>query len=353
MTTFKVSDVKLASKVLDTFNVSDSIKDLTKNSLEACGSNISGDLVKVYKPMNALLKTMHISFDQHYPLVLSPDDIWICITQGLACHVNENAESLREQFVQHKGKLTLTHQNAYTKGSADNDWQSSFKWFSEKIKESIGAKHALIVSDFSTTGPVERAVSEIVLMDAMKNYFDYRETTMCGIPEITLLGTIEDWKSIRARAEVLSEFGLSWWTEHLLPFLDQFVAAKNEIVDSKFWKSLFHWNSGSGDSYVSGYVNYLFPYVKMYDKVGYWKNPTFGEVKSYIQPDKFPTGLSSVPFVWDYYGTIYNMDFLGGFVGVSQDSTSLAVRPTLGWAVRDQPSAQDDRNALRKSINEK
>jgi len=29
------------------------------------------------------------------------------------------------------------------------------------------------------------------------------------------------------------------------------------------------------------------------------------------------------------------MEFLGGFVGVSQDEASLALRPEIGWAVRE------------------
>jgi len=28
------------------------------------------------------------------------------------------------------------------------------------------------------------------------------------------------------------------------------------------------------------------------------------------------------------------MEFLGGFVGVSQDSGTLALRPEIGWAIR-------------------
>jgi hypothetical protein len=29
------------------------------------------------------------------------------------------------------------------------------------------------------------------------------------------------------------------------------------------------------------------------------------------------------------------MEFLGGFVGIGQDEATLAVRPAVGWAVRD------------------
>jgi hypothetical protein len=31
------------------------------------------------------------------------------------------------------------------------------------------------------------------------------------------------------------------------------------------------------------------------------------------------------------------MEFLGGFVGVSQDKDTLTVKPEIGWAVRETP----------------
>lgn len=338
MTTFKVANVKLSEKKLNNFTLTESIQSSTYSLIEACGSNLNANLVKTNDSYHSLLKTIFNSFSYHYPLILSPDDVWICITQGLAAHVNQNAEKLRSLFVQHTGKILLNHENTYIKGSSNNDWSSSFDWFSGKIKEFIGKKHNLIVSNFSTTGPIEKAVSEIVLMDVVKNYFDYRETTLCGIPEITLLGTLEDWKDIRTRVEVFNKFGLSWWTEYLLPFLDEFINAKDNKPNLGFWKSLFRYNGGSGGNRINGYINVLFPYVSNYKNV-LVKNDTFGIFDTFggISPSDYPIGISNVPFVWDYYGTIYDMDFLGGFVGSSQDSESLAVRPVLGWAVRDRP----------------
>ncbi len=52
-----------------------------------------------------------------------------------------------------------------------------------------GYRRLVFVCDFSTTGPIERAASEIVLMDAMQSYFDYVLQWICGTPEVTLLGS--------------------------------------------------------------------------------------------------------------------------------------------------------------------
>jgi hypothetical protein len=118
------------------------------------------------------------------------------------------------------------------------------------------------VASFSTTGPVERTASEIALMSAMRPYFNHRLTTLCGIPEITLLGTPDDWRSIRRRASVLSEFDLGWWCRALEPILDQFVAASTGSVDVEFWQSLFKLHAGSGGRWITGWTTALFPYIE-------------------------------------------------------------------------------------------
>ena len=111
------------------------------------------------------------------------------------------------------------------------------------------------------TGPIERAASEIVLMGAMQKFFSYYGVTLCGIPEITLLGTTEDWKSVRDRASALAEYDLEWWTRELLPILDQFIAASEGRVDADFWKSIYKVQGGSGGPYISGWIVDLFPYL--------------------------------------------------------------------------------------------
>ena len=34
----------------------------------------------------------------------------------------------------------------------------------------------------------------------------------------------------------------------------------------------------------------------------------------------------------------FDMEFLGGFVGVAQDQETLTLRPEIGWAVREAPA---------------
>jgi len=301
-------------------------------------SERKGDTVSI----NPFISAVHIAFDHHYPFALSPDDFWLCIAQGFAAHVNENAEKLRSRFVKHEGKEHIeVVRDFFVKGSADNDWPGAFGEFSDQLAQHIGKTRDLIVADFSTTGLIEKAASEIVLMDAMSAYFTYGMRTACGIPEITLLGTVEDWRRVKARAAVLAEYDLGWWIDALLPVLDKVIESAEGKADPKFWESFYHEGGGSGGPYVTGWINVLFPYLtrgknRALDK---WSRG-IGDMCGGPNPSDFSLGLSKVPFTWLYYDAKFEMEFLGGFVGVSQNEESLIVRPAIGWAVRDEPAAK-------------
>src|SRR5262245_45245512 len=57
--------------------------------------------------MHAFAKAAHDAFYFHHPLTIRPDDVWFCIAQGFAAHVNNNVEKLRSFFVMHAGKKKL------------------------------------------------------------------------------------------------------------------------------------------------------------------------------------------------------------------------------------------------------
>jgi len=339
--TFNINEKALRSlgeKPMDAISLQQAFKQRSKGEIEACGAShqqLIGGL-----DSHAFVGSIHLSYSRHYPLILSPDTVWLTIAQGFGNHVNANAEKLRKRFVQHEGKkMILIEKDSFVKGSPDNDWQSTFGKFSEEIAKDIGKKRDLVVNDFSTTGIVERAASELVLMDSMKSYYKYAVRTLCGIPNITLTGTVEDWKNIRTRAENLAEFDLDWWVNSLIPTLDHFVSAAEGKANLKFWDEMYKNSGGSGGPYISGWVNTLMPYLEDYkgnliknkyaekwdDKKGWGGGPTM---------DKYPSSLCKVPFKWEYLGNTFDMEFLGGTVGVHQNE-NLSIEPTIGWAVRD------------------
>ena len=344
MITFTVSEVTPGATMLPQTTLASALRARLGCDAEAFASTHE---CLVDTTLHGLVGAAHHAFTEHHPLVLSPDDIWLCIAQGFSQHVDMHAEALRSKFVQNSQRATIVvTRDEFKKGSPANDWPGCFAEFSDQIAQHIGEKRELVVANFSTTGKIEKAASEIVLMAALRHYFDYILVTLCGIPNITLLGTTSDWALIRQRAEALEEFDAQWWITRLLPVLDQFVAAASGHVDQEFWRSFYKWNDYSGGPYVSGWINTLFPYIEdekngapalVQNKyVTTWDKTYHSMVGSGPNANQFPSGLAIAPFLWKYLGSNIPMELIGGFVGVSQDAGTLAVRAAIGWAVREE-----------------
>lgn len=357
--------------------------------VEAMSPTPSG-AVAVFTKQNLLAKAVHAAFYDHHPLVLSPDVIWLTIAQGLAHHVDENAEALRDHFVHHKGKRELVVERPkFIKGSAHNDWEGVFPEFRQKISESSrpGAVE-LIESDFTTTGPAERVASHVTLMDAVQHYFSYTMVCGCGFPSITLTGTPGDWEKIRAKAGQLGRFQLDWWLEVLLPVLDQFVQAAHGKPDLDFWRSLCmitvvgpsglsHYNKP-----LTGWIQAFFPYVMAPVQERFGEETQNGKPKgwrqrnaamaSYVQSfedrvnlenfgtgerdvpvcfrrplrlplagqgvklERFPPAMSSAPvrYIDRATGETHEMAFFGGLTCLLQHPDG-SIEPKIGWAVLD------------------
>jgi hypothetical protein len=375
---------------------------------------------------------------------------------------------LRSRFVTHEGKIQISvRRDDFVKGSPENPWAEAIEEFTKKVREHIGSAFDLFQPTFTTTGPVEKAAAGVVLLDAMKSYFDYDMMTECGIPAITLEGTLEDWQAVADRAEQFGSLDLEWWLKPLRAVLQQFVAAARGEIDRPFWRSLYKYQDESGGPVITGWISTLFPYLKDYQtglatKRNRWltskaqrnREGEIGEIDDERQDNEFnwddariekppqhvttlapqkklnrlilnckqdmeepdpkddfdaespsashqprriismaqastagldldsdfddddddesvvgawlrplprgawlhrgfylgvgwgprisdlPSGISRAPFCWHYRKQSFNMQFLGGFAGVSQDKETLAVKPEIGWALREAPAGK-------------
>jgi hypothetical protein len=306
---------------------------------------------------HALLSAVNDAFYRHYPLRLSPDVIWLTLARGFALHVNLNAESLRHRFVRHSGQEKLVVERLDFLPGRANPWPEVFEAFSEQIAKRVGKLRDFVRCNFSTTGPTERAASELMVMDTFQAYFQYEMRIGCGIPTITLSGTVDDWKSIRNRVALFAEFGLEKWCKALDPVLAQFVSAAEGRADSAFWRSFFRYHSGSGPSVMTGWITVFFPYLKDLEK-NLYPNPYFEDWERRLQIDDkqnwrtrcddpqsvgmeaVPPCVTSVPLKVVWGTTECNMRLIGGLMGVSQCPTSLTLQPECGWAI----VYQDDAN---------
>ena len=214
---------------------------------------------------NSFFNGMYQAYADHRPFVLSPDIIWLLISQGFARHINANQESMRNELVDFSGKLSLIVREDKKLEDPTLSWEKIFPQFTEQISQYAG-KHLteLLTCNFSTTTSLEKVASEITIMEAVKPYFEFIIIRIvCGIPEITLEGTPEDWEKLLHKARGLKEYKLDWWISELEPLLEEFVKASKGEVNKDFWRNMFKYHSQKrygAPNIIDGWIVKFFPY---------------------------------------------------------------------------------------------
>lgn len=282
---------------------------------------------------------MYHAYAEHRPVVLSPDMIWLLISQGFAQHVNNNAEQLRKYFVKYSGQLTLMVRNdSIDLKNPQSPWESVFPVFADAIANHTGKELVNnLTSNFSTTTPATKIASQITVMNAMKKYFNYVVLIIgCGIPEVTIEGTTKDWNSVLQKAQSLKKYELGWWINEIEPLLQQFVNASKNKIDKDFWRNMFkyHKNGIYDSKAIDGWFIKFFPY----DKNGK-RNNLDSLSGSWNLPDEITkTDLLHVAVNPDGTVTKTPLELWAGFTGLIQNEKTFALRPEIGWLVKRKDS---------------
>lgn len=327
--TYQIEKVEKAQDLLDTKSPGHFLEGL--EGKEFVKFSLTDPLVD--KGMHPVIAGYLQAYQEHRPITISPDIVWLLICQGFAQHVNLNAEELRQKFVDFKGQKMLAVVRYVPEGTTLQTfpWETVFPEFVEKVKEHVGAElTGTLTADFTTTTPASLLASQITVMDAMKNYFKYKVTMIgCGIPEVTIEGSLDDWKKIMKRLDVIEKYELEWWIKELRPVIQKIINAKSGKFDPKFWMGMirFHEKGLYGSLVdIDGWFLKFYPYLSDGERSGMKKIKGISEL---------PKELVSVPFEFENKGTgeVLKMEFWAGFFGLSQDSKTLSLKPEIGWAV--------------------
>jgi hypothetical protein len=283
---------------------------------------------------NSFFYGMYQAYAEHRPFVLSPDMIWLLISQGFARHVNANPEKLREYFGDSSGKLTLVVNSDNDLLKDSTHWETIFPQFTSQIAEHAGKELInTLTSNFSTTTEIEKIASEITILEATEPYFEYVVMyVVCGIPEITLQGTTEDWQKILDKTKKLSKYDLKWWTDELEPILNEFVNASKGDIDKDFWRNMFKYHSQTkygAPKIIDGWIVKFFPY----DKDGKRNN-----LDKLIGGGSLPEEIVKVDLKYlktDGVRTKETMlELWAGFIGLEQNPKTYALTPKISWMIK-------------------
>ncbi len=195
-----------------------------------------------------------------------------------------------------------------------------------------------VIPNFSTTTATDQVVGAAILMASMQKFFDYKFEIECGIPQVTLLGEISDWKNIQERAKRLVEFDVDGhmkvWSDRLAPILAEFTKSAEGNPSTEFWQTICHYkDGGSGPTYLCGWITTFCMYDDSQRWIGDFKSryrcPTLTDYH-YIDTQDIPAGMVSVPvLVEDAQGKYKTTLFAGHDAYTIIDGTG--VQPTLSW----------------------
>lgn len=216
------------------------------------GSNFPS---KTRLALNGFVNTVVTCYNYHHNLILRPDDVWTALMVQFSFYVNEEAEKFRGKFVNFEGKKELVVDMGGTLRTTS--YGTFVKLMTKEIDKNLTDPNvkSWVLPSFSTTTDDDLVTCGVVFMATMKKYFDYKCCLCCGIPNVTLEGTVGDWENILTRLDKLKEYELTWWYEMLVPILEKFISAKKGNPDVEFWEKICNRHGGgSGPSYLSGWI---------------------------------------------------------------------------------------------------
>ncbi len=284
---------------------------------------------------NGLLETVSRCYFRHLALVLRPEDIIFALTGQLAILRNLNAKDIP----------TVKERIEIRADSNPISWTNVFRDFESQIRARVGDSVADLYSPtFSTSGPVQKACFTVALMDSFSMAFVYELLSACGIPQVVLLGTDQDWEKALAHVEMLVKemqpfIPMKEWSSLVLEAMGKICSKEPDV---EFWKEVFRHHSGSGWEGASGWITWFFPVTRSKERFG----ALFEAVKSrsdlcgssrhgYSRVSRavntFPPSVCSASVKWDRFGEILYLRFVAGQVGVCRAQHGL--QTAWAWAV--------------------
>jgi len=285
------------------------------------------------------------AYNQHHNLVLRPDDVWQAILTQFSFYVNANAESLRNEFVDFEGKKELIIVMGGTLFTADFGIFAK-RMVDEQICKNIKDPEVTewLLPKFTTTTDTDRVVASVTIMSTLQAYFEYTCMLRCGIPNVTLLGSTQDWYLLRQKLDRLLQYDIKGkdpvmkkWHALLSRVIDEFVNSVEGKPNLEFWDTVAHHEGGgSGPSYLSGWVT-VFACFKANGEwqgdgvVRQWQQEE-GGVWPAIDTGNIPVGAVSVPVKLDDNGKVYAANMTSGqmvyeVIGKNSDT----IQPRSDW----------------------
>lgn len=294
---------------------------------------------------NGFVWAAYHAYSKHHHLTIRPEDVWFAILTQMSFFINANAEELRAFFVAHEGQKELEVVSEVA------DFGNMARMMTHMIAKNVSdpGLRDWVMPSFTTTTDSDKVVGAVLFMGAMQKYFSFKMTVCCGIPSVTLLGDVEDWREISRRLDKLDQLGRepSLFAEMLRPVLSHMILsfenpASPEVVH--FWNTIVHRHHlGSGTDYLTGWLTAFCFWDEQGRAKGMNRDKLFGSVSfPYVDVDSIPMGSASVPVKVDDNGDEYEATMVAGSVGIIARASPVAAAVPTGTVSAQSSSVSDE-----------
>lgn len=214
------------------------------------------------------LDLVSFAYSNHEKLRVTPHDLWFIVLTELAKYVNKNSEQCRELFTAAGSEKTEIV--VFTNDPGTINPLALIQELTARVPTNIDA----FIPSLSTMDENVYIAFCAAFADAVQSYYSY-STMLCGIPEIEVTGTFEDWyrcvDSIKALGAIFLQINAEQVVRYLITVGDIFAKIAYDVAgdgdsyespNTAFWKDIFtSKNIGSGnDLVISGWIKDLFLY---------------------------------------------------------------------------------------------
>ncbi|KAN0019394.1 hypothetical protein ACTFIU_002602 [Dictyostelium citrinum] len=291
---------------------------------------------------NSFVYSAWDAYNNHHHLEIRPDNIWMAISTQFSFYINKFYKELGDRLVDFQNeKKELKVFTDYP--ILEAPFEKLVMDMAEQIVNNIKDPSIKdwIIADFSTTTPSDKIAYGAVLMSITKKYFYYSISSNCGLPKVTLNGSVDDWINLKERAIRLKEFNnkedhMNKWLGYLLPVLDNFIESSRGNPDKEWWNKIVDYRSRSGGGILTGWLSVFC----VFDDDGNFQDNSSTALcrdKSEtiwpkVSENYIPYGYTSTPIsLTDFDGTKYNSTIYSGHLTQKIDGTKIS--PLIDWLI--------------------
>lgn len=198
------------------------------------------------------------AYSNHVKISISPYDIWILIISEVSKFIVSKPEPFRGLFTDSAEKKEIT---IFT----DAEYEMPMNELSAALASNIKFDANILFPELSIQSEESVAMIQALFCEMASPYYSY-SMMMCGLPEIKVLGTIDDWKTIRTNFNKLFDLLNNCYDFKNYPSTVETVL--NNIINSfkssqqdsiSFWKDIFtEKNIGSGSQReINGWITHF------------------------------------------------------------------------------------------------